>query len=255
MAEEDKLACWKREKLAVVSSVFSTESCFDHISVLISACLEFCNSGDHFLLTDGSVIGTSSDGVEQEWSPPQKAMDGLRLPPLIEEALDSTASILASPQRPHNLRYAHTPAQTHKPLHLPPLPTRRFSPILALPCFPPHSRHRFFPWGQDFLQSLELINGKVAANDKLWEKDNKLEMHQSTERGGDKLALTLQDPRHMEPRLLIYSCGKKSGFTYSFHPVHCFSYFNWVPQPTLEEVCSCMGQSSSLSSGLTSKLV
>lgn len=30
----------------------------------------------------------------------------------------------------------------------------------------------------------------------------------STERGGDKLALTLQDPHHMEPRLLIYSCGK-----------------------------------------------
>lgn len=93
------------------------------------------------------------------------------LPPL-------SASILASPQRPHNLRYAHTPAQTHKPLHLPPLPTRRFSPILVLPCFPPHSRHRVFPRGQDFLQSLELINGKVAANDKLWEKDNKLEMHQ-----------------------------------------------------------------------------
>lgn len=38
------------------------------------------------------------------------------LPPL-------SASILASPQRPHDLLHAHTPTQTHKPLHLP-LPTR-----------------------------------------------------------------------------------------------------------------------------------
>lgn len=51
----------------------------------------------------------------------------------------------------------------------------------------PSSLSRVFPLalgnassqgGQDFLQSLELINSKVAANSKLWEKDNKLEMHQ-----------------------------------------------------------------------------
>lgn len=65
------------------------------------------------------------------------------LPPL-------SASILASPQRPHNLRCTHTPAQTRKPLHPPPLPTRRFSPILALPCFPPRSRKRVLPRGAGF---------------------------------------------------------------------------------------------------------
>lgn len=95
-----------------------------------------------------------------------------------------SASILASPQRPHNLPYTHARTRPHRHTNLCTChpPTRRFSPILSAfprsPVFSPHSRHRLFPRGQDFLQSLELINSKVAANDKLWEKGNKLEMHQ-----------------------------------------------------------------------------
>lgn len=94
------------------------------------------------------------------------------LPPL-------SASILASPQRPHSLRCTHAHARTDTQTFAPAAPAHTpLSSHPRSPVFSPHSRQRVFPRGQDFLQSLELINSKVAANDKLWEKDNKLEMHQ-----------------------------------------------------------------------------
>lgn len=41
-----------------------------------------------------------------------------------------------------------------------------------------HISSSVFPRVWDILQSLELINGKVAARNELWEKDNKMETHQ-----------------------------------------------------------------------------
>lgn len=93
------------------------------------------------------------------------------LPPL-------SAPILASPQRPHSLLHAPPPTHTHKPLHLP-LPTRRFtapvlsafprSPVLPSPCERSHQQ-RCLPRVRDILQSLELRNSKVAARNKLGER-------------------------------------------------------------------------------------
>lgn len=77
----------------------------------------------------------------------------------------------SAPTQPPMHAHARTDTQTFAPA------TPAHTPILSR-VFPLALGNASSQGGQDFLQSLELINSKVAANDKLWEKDNKLEMHQ-----------------------------------------------------------------------------